>query len=107
MKPSRWLPAAGALVLLGLLGCKAGPPKRPLPGDRVTPEVYLPDPWQAGKPALFAVRLRVQPADGAASAYLRPDEVPEGVALRATVRFFRGEAPVHRLDDLPVTPPPC
>lgn len=97
----------GLLLLLTLSGCKGAPGTRPQPGEHVTPKLYLPDPWQAGKSALFAVRLQAEGKNGTAAAYLKPDEVPEDTRMYATVRFFRGEELISQLDDLPVTPPPC
>ncbi len=107
--PSRRLsPVAALLCLSALAGCgnHAARAPRPAPGDRVVPELYPAAPWQAGGQAALTARFVAQAAEGGRE-YLRPEEVPEGAAIRATVRFFDGDREVATLSDVALTPPSC
>lgn len=85
-------------VLASLSGCSRPALKRAKPGDTVTPEIELPAPWQAGKPASLLVRLRAQGAGDPESVLLQDEEVGSEPTGLASITFYNGDQPLEEIE---------
>ncbi len=98
------------LVLFGLWGCsvllaagcadfRSTPrARRPVAGDRVTPEILLGKSWRQQGPVLLSARLQVQGKDDPAPELLQLEEVPYEIVPHVRLTFFAGDqalAPVE------------
>ena len=104
--PRLW---AFVLVAAGLLGCGQAAPEartvrhvpRPVPGDRVTPEVLPAGVWKAGRVAYLNLRCRVQGPRDTEPVLLLTQDVADGILPQASVTFLDGERELERIDALP------
>jgi hypothetical protein len=99
---------APLLVLLAALGCadlsrhaeEAPRQKRPVPGDRVTPQILLGKSWKQKGPVLLSARLEVHGASDAAPELLQLEEVPYEIVPKVTLRYFEGDRETRHVPDV-------
>ena len=79
---------AGALALLGSLGC--GKPAPPAIGERIQPVLDKPLAWKAGAPANLSIRLQASNPENGSVRPLDFSGLPETVNPVAKITFFAG-----------------
>jgi hypothetical protein len=94
------------LLFVILPGCAAPVAKRPMAGDRVTPEITVVEPWPAGGLAQIMLYLQVRGEADAKPAYLQFEDVPYGSKPAGNVVFWKDDIELSRADDL-VFEPDC
>src|SRR5262245_19318021 len=84
------LRAVGWLSLMVVMGCGVTPPAGypPGPGDSITPELFLLEPWVAGEKVQVTVRLQLEGKSHIQPAFVRFEDVPEEFAPTATIIFW-------------------
>src|SRR5689334_5484709 len=80
-------------LVLGLLVSTLEPWDRLRDGDTISPVLASPTVWYAGGPNDLKVRLRAVNKDGSGPRALDFNSVPYSVNPRATITFYKGEAP--------------
>ncbi|MBI3407858.1 MAG: hypothetical protein HY040_05820 [Planctomycetes bacterium] len=91
------------LILTALVGCHGDSSPAayaPVAGDRVTPELFLVEPWLAGEKAQVTVRLQLEGNSHIQPAFVRFEDVPEESAPTATVIFWKDQQEIAHYDDL-------